>query len=96
MKVLLNGKEKVYTKTCNKCNSDLEYTEDDVFYINEERRGGICKTISRPFKDDEHYTNVYTQEYSCVRCPVCDNIIKSISFRSGLQNLKTIRWERTE
>lgn len=38
MKVVLNGKAKVYTKTCNKCNSDLEYTEDDVFYINEERR----------------------------------------------------------
>ena len=26
-----------------KINSDLEYTEDDVFYINEERRGGISR-----------------------------------------------------
>ena len=96
MKVLLNGKEKIYTKTCNKCNSDLEYTDDDVFYTTEERKGGICKTISHLFKDDEHYVNVYMQEYACIKCPVCGNIIKFISFRSGPQNLKTIRWERTE
>ena len=31
MKVLCNGKEKIYTITCSKCDSDLEYTEDDVF-----------------------------------------------------------------
>ena len=38
MKVLCNGKEKIYTITCSKCYSDLEYTEDDVFYTNEEKK----------------------------------------------------------
>ena len=32
MKVITNGKDKVYTTTCRECNSDLEYTDADVFY----------------------------------------------------------------
>ena len=94
MKVVCNGKDKVYTSTCRKCNSDLEYTEDDVFYTNEECKGGIRKTVSHFWKPDEHYTNVYMQEYRCVRCPVCGHIIKSIDFRNGLPSMNTIRWEK--
>lgn len=76
MKVIKNGKEKVYDVTCNLCDSDLEYTSNDVFTITEEARGGIEQTISRPFKDDERYINFVLHKYNCVRCPVCNNIIK--------------------
>lgn len=95
MKVVCNGKEKIYTTTCSKCNSDLEYTEDDVFYVTEERTGGLRKTVSHLFKADEHYINVYMQEFRCVKCPVCGHIIKFVSFRNGLPNMKTVRWEKT-
>ena len=95
MKVISNGKEKVYTRTCSECHSDLEYTEDDVFYTKEERRGGVCKTVPHLFKKDEYYTNVYLQEYRCIKCPVCGNINKSLSFRGGLPSLKTIGWVKT-
>ena len=94
MKVVCNGKEKVYTDTCSRCNSDLEYTENDVFYVNEECKGGIRETVSHLFKKDEHYINIYMQEFRCVKCPVCGDIIKSISFRNGLPDMETIRWEK--
>lgn len=95
MKVICTGKEKVYTSTCSKCNSDLEYTEDDVYYVNEEHKGGLRKTVSHVFKADEHYVNVYMQESRCVKCPVCGHIIKTVSFRNGLPDMKTVRWEKT-
>ena len=94
MKVICNGKDKVYTITCDNCNSDLGYTENDIFYIKEERRGGIIKTVPRLFRTDEHYTNVYIQEYRCVKCPVCGNVIKRIDFSNGLPSLDTMRWEK--
>lgn len=95
MKVICEGKDKVYTSTCNKCHSDLEYTEDDVFYVNEECKGGIRKTVSHFLKADEHYINIYMQEKRCVKCPVCGHIVKSISYRNGLPNMETVRWEKT-
>ena len=94
MKVLCNGKEKIYTITCSKCDSDLEYTEDDVFYTNEEKKGLIEKTITHLFKEDEHYTNIYMQEYRNIKCPVCGYIIKTPSYKNGLPNMETIRWEK--
>lgn len=94
MKVICNGKDKIHTNTCNQCHSDLEYTEDDVFYINEECKGGLRKTVSHLFKADEHYINIYMQEKRCVKCPVCGHIIKSVSFRNGLPNMVTVRWEK--
>lgn len=96
MKVLCNGKEKIYTITCSKCNSDLEYTEDDVFYTNEEKKGLIEKTITHLFKEDEHYTNIYMQEYRNIICPVCGYIIKTPSYKNGLLNMETIRWEKNK
>jgi hypothetical protein len=95
MKVITNGKDKVYTTTCGKCNSDLEYTNADVFHTTEERRGGLRKTVGHLFKPDEHYVNVYLQNLRCVKCPVCGNIVKSIDF-DNLSDMKTIRWERVE
>ena len=91
MKVIRNGKEKTYIITCDHCNSDLEYTEDDVFYTKEERRGGISKTVSHFWKADEHYVNIYMQDYRCVRCPVCGNVIKRIDFSRGLPNLDAMK-----
>ena len=95
MIVVCNGKDKIHETTCDKCNSDLAYTEDDVFYVTEERKGGISKTVSHLFKADEHYISVYMQEYRCVKCPVCGHIIKSISFRNGLPDMDVVRWEKT-
>ena len=94
MKVVCNGKEKVYEITCRKCNSDLEYTEDDVFYTSEEECGGVEKIVSHFWKPDERYVNVYIQEYRCVKCPVCGHIIKRMDFSKGLPNLGTMRWEK--
>ena len=97
MKVIRKGKEKVYTVTCDKCNSDLEYTENDVFYTTEEKIGLACYTVHHIFKEDEQYNNVYMQEYRCVKCPICKHIIKSISHRYGCpSSSKTIRWEKTK
>lgn len=94
MKVICNGKDKVYASTCSKCKSDLEYTEDDVFYITEEQKGCTRKTVSHLFKADEHYINVYMQEFRCVKCPVCGHILKSMSLRNGLPKIETVRWEK--
>ena len=92
MKVVCNGKDKVHEITCDKCNSDLEYTEADVFYTNEKKKGGIRQTIPHAFKADEHYISVYMDEYRCVKCPVCGHIIKRISFRNGLSEF--VGWEK--
>ena len=94
MKVVCNGKDKVYEITCDKCNSDLEYIEDDVFYTSEEKRGGIGKTVSHFWKPDEHYVNVYMQEHRCVKCPVCGHIIRRIDFSKGFPNLDAMKWEK--
>lgn len=94
MKVICNGKEKTYTITCDNCNSDLEYTENDVFYTKEECKGGIAKTVSHLFKADEHYTSVYMQDYRCIKCPVCGNVIKRIDFSKGLPRLEAMKWEK--
>ena len=94
MKVICNGKDRTYEITCNICNSDLEYTENDVFYTEEECRGLIGKTVSHFWKADEHYVNVYMQNYRCVRCLVCGNVIKRIDFSKGLPNLDTMKWEK--
>jgi hypothetical protein len=95
MKVVLNGKEKVYTNTCIECNSDFEYTEEDVFYVNEEHEGGLHKTVSHLFKPDEHYVNVYLQEFRCVKCPVCGHIIKKVNLKTGLPIMRTIGWKKS-
>lgn len=94
MKVICNGKEKTYKITCDHCNSDLEYTENDVFYTKEECKGGLCKTVPHFWKPDEHYVNVYMQEYRCVKCPVCGHIIKRMDFSNGLSNLDAMKWEK--
>ena len=94
MRVICSGKEKIYMTTCRKCNSDLEYTEDDVFYTQEECKGGLIKTVPHLFKADEYYTNVYIQDYRCIRCPVCGNVIKSIDISKGFPSSKTERWEK--
>ena len=96
MRVVCKGKDKVYTITCSKCNSDLEYTENDVFYTNKEQKGLVHKTITHLFKEDEHYTNVYMQEYRNIKCPVCGHIIKTPSYKNGLLNMETIRWEKNK
>lgn len=95
MKVITNGKDKVYTTTCNKCKSDLEYTDADVFRITEERKGGIEKTVFRLFGPDEYYTSVYLENLKCIKCPICGNIIKFTVF-DDLPSMKPIRWEREE
>ena len=92
MKVVCNGKDKVYEMTCDQCNSDLEYTEEDVFYTNERVKGGVRQTIPHVFKADENYISVYMKEYRCVKCPVCGHITKRISFRNGLSEF--IGWEK--
>ena len=94
MKVICNGKEKTYEIVCDNCNSDLEYTEDDVFYTKEECKGGIIKTVPHLWKADEHYTNVYMQDYRCIKCPVCGNVIKILDFSKGLPSLGAMRWEK--
>jgi transcription initiation factor IIE alpha subunit len=94
MKVIRNGKDKTYEITCATCNSDLEYTENDVFYTKEERRGGMGKTVSHFWKADEHYVNVYMQDYRCIRCPVCGNVIKMMDFSKGLPSLEAMKWEK--
>lgn len=92
MKVVCNGKDKVHEITCDKCNSDLEYTEADVFYTNEKKKGCIGYTEPRLFRPDERYISVYMNEYRCVKCPVCGHIIKRISFRNGLSEF--VGWEK--
>lgn len=92
MKVVCNGKDKVYETTCGKCNSELEYTESDVFYTNEEKRGGVCQIVPHFFKPDEHYVSVYKQKYSCIKCPVCGHIIKRIDPRNGFSEF--VGWEK--
>lgn len=94
MRVMCSGKDKVYKTTCIKCDSDLEYIEDDVFNISEECKGGLRKTVSHWFKKDEHYVNIYVMKYRCIKCPVCGHVIKFVDFRDGLQTMETVRWEK--
>lgn len=92
MKVVCNGMDKVYKITCNKCDSDLEYTEKDVFEMQEER-SGIVKTVHHLFKPAERFINVYMQTYRCIKCPVCGNVIKRMDLNKGIG---TMRWEKVE
>lgn len=94
MRILQREDEKTYKITCDHCNADLEYTEKDVFYTKEECRGGIIKIVPHLWKADEHYTNVYMQDYRCIKCPVCGNVIKRLDFSKGLPELGVMRWEK--
>jgi transcription initiation factor IIE alpha subunit len=95
MKVVCNGKDKVYERTCSNCNSDLEYTESDVFYTTEKRSSGIGRTDIHFFKKDEHYIGFYKQDYCCIRCPVCGNVIKMPDFSKGLPDLREMEWVKS-
>jgi hypothetical protein len=95
MRVTCNGKDKVYEKTCINCNSDLEYTEDDVFYTTEKCSSGFQRTVYNFFKEDEHYVGFYMQDYRCIRCPVCGNVIKMLDFSKGLPFARKTEWEET-
>ena len=92
MKVIKKGDEKTYKITCQVCNSDLEYTDSDVFFITEEKRGSSRVTVTHLFGADEEYVNICKERYKCVICPMCHNTIKSIDFSAGIGD--TIRWER--
>ena len=94
MKIKCKGTCKVFEITCMNCNSDLEYTEKDVFYIKEERQGGLRKTVTHLWKPDEHYVNVYMQQYRCIKCPVCGNIIKRPDFSKGLPSIDSTKWKK--
>lgn len=91
MKVIKNGREATYKTTCQQCRSVLEYTEEDVYYITEKKRGGLQRTVGHIFKPDEYYVNVYTQTLRCVKCPVCGNVIRSIDLG---KNSLSYEWER--
>lgn len=90
MKIVQKGKYKSYEVTCHQCNSDLEYTENDIFYTQEEKVGGIIKTVSHLFKQDEHYKSIYLYNYKCVKCPVCGYIIKMPDFS---KEMKIVGWK---
>ena len=93
MRVLRKGCDKTYRITCDICNSDLEYSERDTFYMKEKSKGGLRKTVSHFWKPDEHYINVCVNNYRCVKCPVCNHIIKRLTFDMGLDEMK---WERED
>lgn len=95
MKVITNGKNKVYTTTCIKCNSDLAYTDADIFYKTEERKGVVSKTVYHLFKPDEHYVSVYLEKYKCIKCPVCGHVIKFTDFDDFFSE-KTLKWESVD
>ena len=92
MRIVKKGYEKVRRTTCRFCNSDLEYTDADMFYLVEEKRGGLRETREHLFRPTEEYINVYKQRYHCINCPVCHNTIKFIEFDDIFP--ETIRWER--
>lgn len=85
MKIIQNGNDKSYEVICDKCNSDLEYTKNDIFYTQEIKVGGVIKTVSHVFKKDEHYKSVYLHSYNCVKCPVCGHVIKMPDFSKKMQ-----------
>lgn len=93
MRVIRKGSDKVHRTTCRFCNSDLAYTDADMFYSSEEKRGGIRKTVSHIFGGTEEYVNICRCHYRCVVCPVCHNIIKFIDFSNGGFG-ETVRWEK--
>ena len=55
MKVIKKGNEKTYEVTCNVCNSDLEYTDNDTFYTEVEKQGLTRRTVSHLFREDEDF-----------------------------------------
>lgn len=74
MKVITYGKDKVYSTTCRRCDSELEYTQRDTFYTEEETRGGIIHTDYGLFSCKEKI-NVDRWRKRCIECPVCRNLI---------------------
>lgn len=97
MKVIKKGNEKTYEITCDVCNSDLEYTDDDVFYEIEEKEGFIRETVGHFFKPDEEYVNIVENHYKCVMCPVCNNTIKRLDVDRLLKrDFKNTKWKRVK
>ena len=74
MKVITYGKDKVYSATCGRCDSDLEYTKEDAFYKEEEVGGIIIEGTYGLFGTKEK-TNVDIMKKLCIECPVCKNLI---------------------
>ena len=92
MRIVKKGYEKVHRTTCRFCNSDLEYTDADMFHLVEEERGGLRETREHLFRPTEEYINVCKQHYNCINCPVCHNTIKFVDFNHIFP--ETIRWEK--
>jgi transcription initiation factor IIE alpha subunit len=94
MKVIKKGNEKIHEVTCNVCNSDLEYTDNDTFYTEVEKQGLIRRTVSHIFREDEEYVEVQKVGYICVKCPVCNNTIKTLDVDSLYKNFGDKKWKR--
>jgi len=92
MRVVKKGNEKIHRTTCRVCNSDLEYTDSDLFSLVQEERGGLRQTVYHFFSPTEEYVNVLKQHYKCIICPVCHNTIKFLDFDSGFP--ETVRWDK--
>ena len=75
MKVLKDGTKQIEL-TCGKCNSKLEYEQEDIYYEKKEywstsipksRRIGLFKK--------EYYDKLYERTDGYVTCPICRNKI---------------------
>lgn len=93
MKIIKKGSEKTHRVTCEFCNSDLEYTDDDVFFKKVKGRGGLIGTRYSFFKGYEEYAEICMYRFKYITCPVCHNNIKLTDVDSLLSG-ESIGWEK--
>lgn len=75
-KIILDGKYKTYETTCRHCNSDIEYTTDDVFQKKEVRESMAVMPEYHLFSAPKYYVNLYKYDASYIVCPRCHEHIR--------------------
>lgn len=82
MRIIKNGKERVYQGECPKCHTIYEYSENDYFDLEQDEPSGIKRITTHFFKEDEEHSEIRRYKYKCLRCPVCGAIKKTMDLES--------------
>ena len=93
MRIIQDGYKREFKKECNRCKTVFVYTKNDTFPIIKKERSGLRK-IEEGFFKYVSYIGYLNNEYLCVRCPKCQEIIKIEMFGNIFPKSEDYIWEK--
>ena len=95
MKIIKDGKDRIYQKECRRCHTIYEYSERDYFELEEEKPSGLAYIKEHLFKKNESYRQICRYKWKCLKCPVCGELVKRMD-AERLFKPDEVRWEQIE